>query len=64
MRQVKSLAGDNVYKILLGNKSDLKEQRKVSQLEIDNFCNEASVKYFEVGILVFNVGFSIESTKR
>lgn len=47
LRQLKTLAGFNVYKVLLGNKSDL-EGRKISQLEIDNFCTETSVKYFEV----------------
>lgn len=49
-------------KVLLGNKSDL-ESRKVSQLEIDNFCTEVGVKYFEVDPRAY-AGISEDATER
>ena len=42
---------DDICLILVGNKSDLKENRKVSQQEIDNYSKELGVKYFEVSAI-------------
>lgn len=49
MRQVKNNAGENVCKILVGNKSDIKESRTVKEEDIKELAEDLNnVKYFEV----------------
>ena len=38
---------DNVPVILIGNKSDLKDERKVSYKEGENFAKKYNIKFFE-----------------
>lgn len=45
IRQIKNHAGENIPKILLGNKCDL--GIKVSQSDIDDICKEFGMAYFE-----------------
>ena len=42
---------DDICLILVGNKSDLQENRKVSPQEIDNYSKELNIKYFEVSAI-------------
>lgn len=45
MRQIRNHAGENIPKILLGNKCDL--GIKVVQSDIDEICKEFGLTYFE-----------------
>ena len=36
---------------LLGNKIDLKNERKVSRIEAKNYCKEKNIRYFEISCL-------------
>jgi len=47
LRQIKTHAGENVCKILVGNKSDMPEARAVTKDKIDEFTKEISIEYFE-----------------
>ncbi len=39
-----------MFKILLGNKADKGEEIVVKQADIDAFCTEMNLKYFEVRV--------------
>ena len=39
--------GNFFQKLLIGNKSDLKDQRVITQEEIEKFCNEKNICFFE-----------------
>ena len=45
---VKKFAGTDTRKILLGNKCDLKEERKISKVQGENLAKENNAKFFEV----------------
>lgn len=45
----------DVHKIMLGNKADMKEEIKVSQADIDSFCTDVGIKYYEVSTLIMEV---------
>ena len=42
---------DDICLILVGNKSDLQENRKVSQQEIDKYIEKLKIRYFEVSAI-------------
>jgi small GTP-binding protein len=48
---VRDAAQTNVIVVLIGNKSDLRDVRKVSDEEIQQFATREKVKYFEVSAL-------------
>jgi len=57
VRQIKNHAGDNIPKILLGNKCDL--EIKVAQSAIDDVCKEFGFIYFETSAKINrNIGES------
>ena len=43
----KILKASDIPKILVGNKSDLIEERKVDEQTAQNFANEYGINYFE-----------------
>ena len=47
LKQIERNANSNVLKILVGNKSDLSEERKVSQEEAQKYANEHLMPYLE-----------------
>jgi len=47
LRDIKDVASNDVVAILIGNKSDLKEERKVPQSDIDAFVKANNLLYFE-----------------
>jgi small GTP-binding protein len=47
LRQIKTHAGENVCKILVGNKCDMPEARAVARERIDEFAKEIDIEYFE-----------------
>ena len=48
IEQIKNNAPSNVKSVLVGNKSDLANQRKVNEEEIEAFAKENNLKYYEV----------------
>jgi small GTP-binding protein len=48
LNDVKANSDHSIKKILIGNKSDMKDQICVTKNMIDNFCNEKELKYMEV----------------
>mmetsp|Transcript_39445 Transcript_39445/g.55033 ORF Transcript_39445/g.55033 Transcript_39445/m.55033 type:complete len:100 (+) Transcript_39445:297-596(+) len=46
LRQIKTHAGENVCKLLIANKSDLAEERGVSDEEIKQLAEDIGLKYF------------------
>lgn len=42
-----NLCAENAYIILVGNKSDLEEDRAISRSEAENFANQKGIQYFE-----------------
>lgn len=47
MDQIKNNSGDNVIKILVGNKIDMKEKRKIPYAVGEQFAKENNIKFFE-----------------
>ena len=41
-------AGNNFQKLLLGNKSDLKHKKTVSDEQVQEFCKEKNIEWFEI----------------
>jgi len=48
VRQTKNNAGENVCRLLIGNKADLKENRAVQTADINELVEDLNLKYFEV----------------
>lgn len=48
LKQIKTHVGDNVCKLLVGNKSDLADQRAVTKEQIAQLASEINCEYFEV----------------
>jgi Ras-related protein Rab-1A len=46
--EIEKNANKNVYKLLIGNKSDLEEKRKVTKLEGENLSKKYNCQFFEV----------------
>lgn len=47
MDQIKNNSGDNVIKILVGNKIDMKDKRKIPYSVGEQFAKENNIKFFE-----------------
>ena len=48
MQEVEKYAGPNVIKLIVGNKSDLESERKVTKEEGQKLANESQIDFFEV----------------
>ena len=48
LNEIKANSDHSIKKLLVGNKSDMKDKIKVSKSMIDNFCNDKKLKYVEV----------------
>ena len=51
LRQIKMHAGENVCKILVGNKSDLESERKVNQNEVKQLAESNNIAFIETSAL-------------
>jgi len=47
LKEINLYAGENTPKILLGNKSDLEDQREISYIDAKNFADSLGFDYFE-----------------
>jgi len=47
MRDIKVFGSDNAIKMIIGTKSDLSKERKVSKEELETLANELDMKYIE-----------------
>lgn len=52
LETIKNYAGDKVVKILLGNKSDLVNERTVKEEDINSLIKEVNLPYFETSAKV------------
>ncbi|KAK8818362.1 hypothetical protein WA556_006182, partial [Blastocystis sp. ATCC 50177/Nand II] len=48
---IRTCADENIIIVIAGNKSDMKEQRQVSQADIDAFCQKANLMYVETSAM-------------
>ena len=63
LNEIKSFNGNDIPKLLVGNKSDLKEEREVSKTEIEEFIEQNELSYLETSskdsINIYNIFESI-----
>lgn len=57
VRQIKNHAGENICKLLIANKADMKDDRKVSEEEIKELAQDINMECFEVSA---KVGTNVE----
>ena len=57
LKYIEKYAKENVLKFLVGNKSDLEDNRAISQTEANNFAEEHNLPYIETSA---KEGFNID----